>query len=96
MHAASRVMFAACLTYSSNLKMEAEFSSEMSVNFYRTAWGHIPENATLRNHRSETLKSHLNLRPFPEARDHVSHEYKIAGKVVVLLYKISGTWVKIC
>jgi hypothetical protein len=91
MHAASRVMVAACLTYSSNLKMEAVFSSEMSVNFYHTAWRHIPENATLRSHHSETLKSHLNLRPFPKARDHVSHEYKMTGKIVVVLHKISGT-----
>jgi hypothetical protein len=74
--------------------METVFSSEMSVNFFQTARRHIPENATPRSYHNETLKSHLNLRPFPEARDQVSHEYKITGKVV-LLHKISGTWVKI-
>jgi hypothetical protein len=39
------------------LKMEAIFSSEMSVDFQRTTRRYIPEYSTLHNHRRENLKS---------------------------------------
>jgi hypothetical protein len=38
-----------CLAYSSTLKMEATYSSEMSVEFQRTIWRYIPEGKTLNN-----------------------------------------------
>jgi hypothetical protein len=41
----------------STLKMEAIFSSEMSVDTQRTTRRHIPEDGTLHNHRCENLKS---------------------------------------
>jgi hypothetical protein len=42
-HPASSVVLAACLAYSTDLKIEAVLSSAMSVNFCQTAWRHIPE-----------------------------------------------------
>jgi hypothetical protein len=44
-------LLAACfiLVSSSTLKIEAVRSSEMSVNFYRTARHYIPEGRTLRD-----------------------------------------------
>jgi hypothetical protein len=43
------------------LMMEAESTSEMSVNFYRTTWRNIPEDSHLRIHRRENLKSRVPL-----------------------------------
>jgi hypothetical protein len=37
----------ACSAYSLIWKVEAVCSSEMSVNFYQTAWCHIPEDNIL-------------------------------------------------
>jgi hypothetical protein len=51
-------ILAACLVYSSTLKMEAVLSSEISVNFYHVIRRHIPEDSTLGNHNRENLKSH--------------------------------------
>jgi hypothetical protein len=45
-----------CSAYSSILKMEAISSTEMSVDFQRTARRYIPEDSTLRNKRCENLK----------------------------------------
>jgi hypothetical protein len=45
-----------CSAYSSTLKMEAIFLSEMSVDSQRTTRRHIPEDDTLHNHRCENLK----------------------------------------
>jgi hypothetical protein len=44
---------------SSNLKMEAIWSSETSVDTQRTTWRYIPEVDTLHNHRCENLTSHI-------------------------------------
>jgi hypothetical protein len=41
------ILLVACLAYFSTLKMDAVYSSEMSVNFYQTTWHHIPEDSTL-------------------------------------------------
>jgi hypothetical protein len=46
-----------CLAYSSILKMEAIFSSEMSVDFQRR---YIPEDRSLHNPRCENLKSYVS------------------------------------
>jgi hypothetical protein len=46
-----------CLAYPSTLKMEAKFSSEMSVDFQQTTRYHIPEDSILHNYRCENLKS---------------------------------------
>jgi hypothetical protein len=53
-----------CSTYSSNLKMEAKFSSETSVDFQRTTRHYTPEHITLHNHRCENLKSYIMLNVF--------------------------------
>jgi hypothetical protein len=45
------------LAYSSALKMEAIYPSEMSVDFHWTTWRCIPEERTLHDHRCENLKS---------------------------------------
>jgi hypothetical protein len=37
--------------------MEAVRSSEISVNFYRNIWVHIPEYSNLHSHRYENFKS---------------------------------------
>jgi hypothetical protein len=44
---------------SSILKMEAICSSEISVDLPLTAWGYVPENRALHNHRCENLKSYI-------------------------------------
>jgi hypothetical protein len=45
--------------YSSTLKMEAIYSSEMSVDFQWTTWRRVPGDRTLRNHRCDNLKSYM-------------------------------------
>jgi hypothetical protein len=50
-----------CLAYSSTLKMEATFSSEMSVDFQRTIPRYIPEDRTL---LFETFSSPINISRF--------------------------------
>jgi hypothetical protein len=40
-------MLVSCLIYSSNLKMEAIYSSKTLVDFQCTAWCYIPEDSTL-------------------------------------------------
>jgi hypothetical protein len=45
--------------YFSTLKMEATFSSEMSIDFQRITLRYIPEDRTLHNHKSENLKSYM-------------------------------------
>jgi len=40
------------------LKMEAEDSSNTSVNYYQTTWCHNPVNRVLHCHNREYLKSH--------------------------------------
>jgi hypothetical protein len=47
--------------YSSTPKIDAIFSSEMSVNFQRTTQRYIPEDRTLHNHRCENLNSYKGL-----------------------------------
>jgi hypothetical protein len=47
----------ACLAYSSNLKIDATFSSETSVESQRTTRRYIPEHKTLHNRRCESLRS---------------------------------------
>jgi hypothetical protein len=49
-------MLVSCLSYSSTLKMEANYSSETSVEFQYTTWHYILEDITLHNHRCENLK----------------------------------------
>jgi hypothetical protein len=46
------------LTYSSNLNMEATYSSETSADFQGSTRHNIPEDRTLHNHRCENLNSH--------------------------------------
>jgi hypothetical protein len=48
-----------CLAYNLTLKMNAKYSSEMSVEFQQTTWRYIPEDRTLHNHRCENLKSYI-------------------------------------
>jgi hypothetical protein len=55
-----------CLAYTSTLKMEATYSSEMSVDFQQTTQPYNPEDRTLHIHRCENLKSYTgqgSLRP---------------------------------
>jgi hypothetical protein len=42
------------------LMMEAESTSETSVNFYQTAWCNIPADSLLHSCHHENLKSHLS------------------------------------
>jgi hypothetical protein len=49
-----------CSAYSSNLKTEATYSSETSVDFQRTIQHYIPEDSNLHNHRCENLKSYID------------------------------------
>jgi hypothetical protein len=46
-----------CSDYST-LKMEAIYSSEMSVDFQWTTWRYIPEESNIRNDRCENIKSY--------------------------------------
>jgi hypothetical protein len=46
------------LDYSSTLKMAGMCSSDMSFNFHRTTWHYIPEEKSLLNYCSESLKSY--------------------------------------
>jgi hypothetical protein len=46
------------LTASIALMMEAESTSETSVNFYQTTWRNVPEDSHFHNLRRENLKSH--------------------------------------
>jgi hypothetical protein len=50
-------LFAACLVYSSAMKMKVVHSSEISMNMYQTTWRNIPESSTLYCHRREILIS---------------------------------------
>jgi hypothetical protein len=50
---AACILLVAFLAYFSTLKMDAIFSSEMSVNFYYTTGRHIPEDSILHSHRPE-------------------------------------------
>jgi hypothetical protein len=43
----ARFLLVACLAYYSNLKMEAMYTSETSVNFNETILRHIAENGTV-------------------------------------------------
>jgi hypothetical protein len=45
--------------YSSSLKMEATYSSEISVGFQRTMRRYIPGDWTLHNHRCDNLKYYI-------------------------------------
>jgi hypothetical protein len=47
-----------CSDYSSALKMEAKYSSEISIDFERTARHYNREGGTLRNHSCETFESY--------------------------------------
>jgi hypothetical protein len=50
--------------YSSTLKMEAIYSSEMSVDFQQNTRRYIPEHNTLHNHHCENLKSYTGIHWF--------------------------------
>jgi hypothetical protein len=52
-------MLVSCLAYSSTLKMESICSSKMLVDVQQTTQRYIPEDRTLHNHNSETLKSSI-------------------------------------
>jgi hypothetical protein len=58
-HAACFVLVS-CLAYTSPLMMDATFSSETSVNFYRTTLHYILEDGNIHNHRCENLISYLH------------------------------------
>jgi hypothetical protein len=47
------LMLISCLPYSSALKMEAAYFSEMSVDFQRTTRRYTPEDKNFKNHRYE-------------------------------------------
>jgi hypothetical protein len=49
-----------CLTYSTNLNMEAARSFETSVNFCQTTRSHIPDGSTPRRHRGNFDPTHRN------------------------------------
>jgi hypothetical protein len=53
-------MLVSCLAYSPNLKMVVTCSSEMYVDLQWTIQCYIPEDRTLHNDWSETLKSYAN------------------------------------
>jgi hypothetical protein len=42
--------------YSSTLKMDPTYSTQMSLDFQRTAQCYIPEDRTPRNHRCDNVK----------------------------------------
>jgi hypothetical protein len=46
-------------TYYSTLKMEAKYSSKMSVNFYQNIQRHIPGDSSLHSYCCENLKSNF-------------------------------------
>jgi hypothetical protein len=46
-------------TFSSTLKMEATYSSKMSVNFYQNIGRHIPRDSNLHSYCCENLKSNF-------------------------------------
>jgi hypothetical protein len=48
-----------CLASSSTLKIEAKYSSVMTVNFQRTKRSCIPDNRTLHNHRFENHRYYV-------------------------------------
>jgi hypothetical protein len=51
-------MLVSCLSYSSNLKFRATYSSETSVAFQRITQRYVPENITLYNHCCENHKAY--------------------------------------
>jgi hypothetical protein len=55
------VTHAACLTYSSPLKLEGAHSSETSVNLYQIIRRHIPEDSTLYSDCRKNLKFYFPL-----------------------------------
>jgi hypothetical protein len=57
----SCLLLIACLAYCSTLKMESVFSSETSLNFYRTTRRHVPWDGTLHSYRCESLISNITL-----------------------------------
>jgi hypothetical protein len=71
-------LLVSCLTYTEILKMEAIYSSESSVNFYRTTRCHIPEDGTLQiiYYAIRNGLSNLTL-PLSCLRDVFAHECKI-------------------
>jgi hypothetical protein len=50
-------MLVSSLVYSSTLKTEVTWSSEMSINFHRTPWHYIPKDTTPHNHCLKNPKS---------------------------------------
>jgi hypothetical protein len=42
------------------LTIELEFSSQISVNTFKTVRGHIPEDAVLHNYHGENINYHIN------------------------------------
>jgi hypothetical protein len=61
------LMLVSYFAYSSILKMEAKYSSETSVNFYRTLFLYILEDRTLhsrrcKNHKSNTCKVSVRMK----------------------------------
>jgi hypothetical protein len=57
-------LLAVWLTYSSKLNIKAVHSSKTSVNFYQTAWHHIPERYTLHSHCLENLECNYRYKVF--------------------------------
>jgi serine/threonine protein kinase len=63
--------------------MEAVCPLEMSVNLYQTAWCHIPEDGTCRNHHDQILKSDA-IAPFLQ---YLVMDYYCGGDLLTLLSK---------
>jgi hypothetical protein len=57
--AAGKALHAACLTYSSTLKMGVTRFSKKSVDVQQTTQHHIPEDRTLHYHCCENLKTYI-------------------------------------
>jgi hypothetical protein len=69
------------LAYSSTLKMEATYSSEISVDFHRTARHYVPGDRTLHSHHYENFRSNNLTAMFTAVHSFLlltSYEHKIA------------------
>jgi hypothetical protein len=56
------LLLVACLTYFSTTKMKAVCSQEIWLHTYRITRRHIPEHATVHNHRCRNLKYNTGVR----------------------------------
>jgi hypothetical protein len=77
------LLLVVCRAYFLNLKFEAVLFSEMSVNFYQTAWRHIREDSTVSCCYSSTLKYNFNTINFRQF-------YHLIIIIIIVVIIISG------